>query len=70
MENLKELLKTLEEKRRNREITAKDFYLELLNLIGTLKEILLKENIDEQALKRQIPLVLTFLKGQIKQLNK
>jgi len=69
MENLKEVLKTLEEKRRNREITAKDFYFELLNLLSMLKEILSKEKIDEQALRRQIPLLLTFLKSQIKRLH-
>ncbi|NPB05612.1 MAG: hypothetical protein GXO08_04440 [Aquificae bacterium] len=62
-------LKELEEKRKNREISAREFYLGLLELLGHLKEKLVQENISEDQIRKQIPLLLTFIKAQIKNLE-
>ena len=62
-------LKDLELKRKNNQISAKDFYLGLLDLLMELKEVLQQEEINEQEIRKQIPLMLTFLKSQIKNLQ-
>ncbi len=69
MVNLSERIKELELKRKNREITAKEFYFELLQIVEELTATLKGENIDENQIRRQIPLILTFLKAQIKNLE-
>jgi len=63
---LDKILKELENKRKNGELSAKDFYKELLNLVTKLVGELEKEDINEVQIRRQIPLLLTFLKAQIK----
>jgi len=63
---LDKILKELENKRKNGELSAKDFYKELLNLVTKLVGELEKEDINEAQIRRQIPLLLTFLKAQIK----
>jgi len=68
-QRLLELVKELEEKRKRREISAKEFYHGLLSVLGELKDVLLAENISEEEIKRQIPLLLTFLKSQIAKLG-
>jgi hypothetical protein len=59
----------LELKRKNREISAKEFYAGLLNLLQELMEVLDKEEISEDSIRKQIPLLLTFIKAQIKNLG-
>jgi hypothetical protein len=59
-------LKELELKRRNKEISAKEFYGGLLNILQHLVNALEDENIDENQIRTQIPLLLTFIKSQIK----
>jgi len=63
---LNQELRELETKRKNGELSAKDFYKGLLNLVAKLVEELEKEDINEVQIRRQIPLLLTFLKAQIK----
>ncbi len=62
-------LKELEQKRKNREISALEFYRGLLEILGHLKEKLVQENISEENIRKQIPLLLTFIKAQIKNLE-
>jgi hypothetical protein len=59
-------LKELELKRKNKEISAKEFYAGLLNLLQNLVNALEEEDIDENQIRSQIPLLLTFIKSQIK----
>jgi len=66
---LTEKLKELELKRKNREISAKEFYTALLNLLQDLMDVLDKEEISEASIRKQIPLLLTFIKAQIKNLG-
>ncbi len=68
-EMLLKLLKELEEKRKKREISAKEFYHGLLNILGELKNVLVDEDISEEQVKKQIPLLLAFLKSQISELE-
>jgi len=66
---LLERIKELETKRKNGEISAAEFYKGLLSILAELKDALLDENIDDANVKKQIPLLLTFLKAQIKALK-
>ena len=63
------ILKDLENKRKNGEITAREFYKALLELLADLKDVLAHENIDEKQIRRQIPLLLAFIKSQISELH-
>ena len=69
MTNLSERIKELEIKRKKREITAKEFYFELLQIVEELTSTLKGETIEENQIRKQIPLLLTFLKAQIKSLE-
>ena len=62
-------LKELETQRKNGEIDIKAFYDGLLNLLSSLREVLVKEDINEKEIKKQIPLLLVFLKNQISDLS-
>ncbi len=66
---LKDQLKDLETKRKQREISAEDFYKGLLKIFSELKESLIKETLSEAQVRKQIPFLLTFLKSQIKELE-
>jgi hypothetical protein len=68
-QKLAEHLRELEEKRKRREISAKEFYRGLLTILGELKDALLDEDISDEEVKKQIPLLLTFLKSQITKLG-
>ena len=68
-QSLGQMLKELEEKRKNGSISASEFYKSLLELLSDLKDVLIKENIEEKHIRRQIPLLLTFLKSQIRDLS-
>ena len=62
-------LRELETKRKNGELTAREFYKGLLELLAELKDVLVHENIDEKQIRRQIPLLLAFIKSQITELE-
>ncbi|WP_029523258.1 hypothetical protein [Persephonella sp. KM09-Lau-8] len=66
---LKEELSKLEQKRKTGEIGTAEFYQGLLKIVSLLAQELGKENIEEKEIKRQIPLLLTFLKSQIKNME-
>ena len=68
-EKLMQELKELEEKRKNGELTVREFYRRLLDLLAELKDVLAHENIDEANIKKQIPLLLAFIKSQIHELE-
>ncbi len=68
--NLTQQVKDLELKRKNGEISAKEFYKGLLEILANLKDALLHENIDEANVRKQIPLLLTFIKSQIGAMEK
>jgi len=61
-------LKELEIKRKNGEITLKEFYQGLLNIIVELKELLVEEQITEKEAMKQVPLILVFIHTQIQDL--
>ena len=63
------ILKDLENKRKNGELSAKEFYKALLELLTDLKDVLVHENIDEKQIRKQIPLLLAFIKSQISELH-
>ena len=68
-QRLTDILKDLETKRKNGEISAREFYKALLELLADLKDVLVQENISEAQIKRQIPLLLAFIKSQIMELE-
>ncbi len=61
-----ERLKTM---RKQGEITVMDFYRELLGVAIKMAEELQLENISEDEVKKQIPLVLTFIEDQLKKMR-
>jgi len=62
-------LKELEEKRKKGEISVREFYKGLLDILAELKDYLVKEDIDEKQIKKQIPLILAFIKSQISEME-
>ncbi len=68
-QRLLQKLRELEEKRKKGEIDSREFYKGLLELLAELKDVLVQENIDETNIKRQIPLLLAFIKSQISELE-
>ncbi len=68
-QNLYTVLRDLEQKRLKNEITLKEFYLSLLKLLADLEKTLIVEEISEKQIKKQIPLLLAFLKYQIAELE-
>jgi hypothetical protein len=62
-------LRELEEKRKNGEIGVVEFYKGLLEILGELKDALIHENINENDIKKQIPLLLAFIKSQITEME-
>jgi hypothetical protein len=67
-EDFFELLRDLELKRRNRNISAKEFYKGLLELVKKLTDENKTDGIPEEEIRKQIPILLTFIKAQIKSL--
>ena len=61
-----ERLKTM---RKQGEITVMDFYRELLGVAIKMAEELQLENISEDEVKKQIPLVLTFIEDQLRKMR-
>ena len=62
-------LRELEAKRKNGEISAREFYQGLLEILGHLKDFLVREDISEEQIKKQIPLLLAFIKSQISEME-
>jgi len=68
-DRVQQALKELEEKKKAGEISTKDFYFGLLDVVKLLDEELRKENLQEEQIKKQIPFILTFIKTQIRELR-
>jgi hypothetical protein len=68
-QSLKNSLEALKEKRRKGEIGVPEFYKELLSITASLVKDLQDEDISEEDIKKQIPLVLAFLEDQIDKLE-
>ncbi|NPB08257.1 MAG: hypothetical protein GXN96_04940 [Aquificae bacterium] len=68
-EKLEVALRSLEEKRKRGEISSVEFYRGLLDVLKLLDEELKKEDLSETSVKKQIPLILSFIKSQIKELR-
>ncbi len=68
-ERLTQRLKEAEQKRKNGEISVSEFYKILLDILADLKDVLVNENINENQIKKQIPLLLVFIKSQISELE-
>ncbi len=69
-QKLYDTLHRLENERKNGSLSLREFYKGLLELLSNLKEALIAEDINEKQIKKQIPLLLTFLEMQIEDLNK
>ena len=65
----KEELKELEEKRKRREISAIEFYKGLMEILQKLAHSLEITAIKEEEARREIALLLPFIKSQIKKLE-
>ncbi|RUM29929.1 MAG: hypothetical protein DSY42_05390 [Aquifex sp.] len=63
--SIAEKLRKLKERRKNGEIDARVFYISLLQLTTELLNELEHEDISDEDVKKQIPLILTFLEEQI-----
>ena len=73
METSQELDKSFRElklKRKNGELSEKEYYLELLKLAKRIIDTLEEENISQENVKKQIPLIVLFVSEQIDKLSK
>ncbi|WP_457680758.1 hypothetical protein [Thermovibrio sp.] len=61
-------LNQLNEKRKNREITAREYYRGLIDVLSELIESLREEEISEEEVRKQIPLLRIFLTEQLKKM--
>ena len=71
MESSKELYSSFKElklKRKNGEISEREYYIALLELVKRLIDTLEKENISDSDVKKQIPLIVLFISEQIDKL--
>ncbi len=67
-QDMENTLKDLLSRRTKGEISLTDFYAELLSLLRDVADSLrgeLEAGMDEEAIKEQIPLILTILREQI-----
>jgi len=67
-EAMMERLKALNEKRKNGELSAREYYKGLMDLLMELANSLQEENISEEDVKKQIPLLKVFITEQIKKM--
>ncbi len=63
-------LDDLVEKRKRGELDPRGFYRALLEILGSLAQTLKDEDISEDDIRSQIPLLLTFLYDQADKLEK
>ncbi len=61
-------LKELNQKRKRREISAREYYIGLMNLLIELAGSLKEEEITDEDVKKQIPLLRVFISEQIKKM--
>ncbi len=66
---LKEKLNELKTKRKNGEISEREYYIGLLELVKTLIDKLEGENISDADVKKQIPLIVLFITDQISKME-
>ncbi len=69
-ERIENRLKDLEEKKKSGSITSKEFYVGLIELLPTIREELLKEDITDEFAKKSSPFLLTFIRSMIKEFKK
>ena len=62
---LRDELQSLKEARKQGQISPRDFYKSLLQLLSKLANELGEEQINDDDVKKQIPLILAFLEEQI-----
>ncbi len=63
--SLADELEHLKESRRQGKLSPAEFYASLLQLLAKLVSELREEQISEEDIKKQIPLILVFLEEQI-----
>ncbi len=68
-EGLKAKLNNLKAQRKEGKLSLREFYKELVTLAITLSNELLDEDIKEEDIKKQVPLVLAFLEDQISKME-
>jgi hypothetical protein len=68
-EEMMEKLNELNAKRKNGEISARDYYKGLMALLVELGQSLQQEEISEEDVKKQIPLLKMFITEQIKKMG-
>ncbi len=71
MKSSKELYSSFQElklKRKNGEISEREYYINLLELVKRLIDTLEEENISDSDVKKQIPLIVLFISEQIDKL--
>lgn len=64
-QELRRLFNELKLKRKNGEISEKDYYISLLQLSKRVIDSLEEENISAEDIKKQIPLIVLFIDEQI-----
>jgi len=70
IEELKNSLKEVETAKKKGELSSAEFYSQLLNIVERIKEEIDVQSIDETTIKKQIPLLLSFIKNQIREMEK
>jgi len=68
-EAMMEKLKALNEKRKNGELTARQYYKGLMDLLVELATSLQEEDISEEDVRKQIPLLKVFISEQLKKMS-
>jgi len=68
-DEMKAKLDDLNTKRRNGELSAGEYYKGLMSLLAELAQALQEEDIKEEDVKKQIPLLKVFLTEQIKKMS-
>jgi len=72
MSRSEEMMKKLTElniKRKNGEISAREYYNSLVDLLVELGQSFQEESITEEDIKKQIPLLKVFITEQIKKMS-
>ena len=66
---LTEQLKLLKDKRKSGELDQRGFYQEILSLTIKMLQELKEEDISDENVKKQIPLMLVFLEEQLSKMR-
>ncbi len=70
VEELKNSLKEVETAKKKGELSPAEFYSKLLDIVERIKEEIDVQSIEETTIKKQIPLLLSFIKNQIREMEK